>query len=134
MIRRLSMVTRFVADQEEAKTFYTDRLGFEVRRDNPGPHGRFLTVAPPTDDVELVLMEPDGFDGEEAERLEAIVGNDGGLIYEVDDCRETYETLRDAGVEFLDGPEEMPWGVQAVAVDPDGNDIVVQQRPDTGGA
>ena len=128
------MVTRVVEDQDEAISFYTERLGFEIRRDHPGPHGRFVTVAPETDEnVELVLVAPDGFDDEDAESLRAMTGNDWGLIYEVDDCRATYEELRGRGVEFRDEPQEMPWGIQAVAIDPDGNETVLQEPVGPGG-
>ena len=128
MIDRLSMVTRIVSDQDVAVKFYTEKLGFEKRMDHPGPHGRFLAVAPPTDDqVDLILMEPDGFDQEEASRLSELIGNDAGLIYAVDNCRAICETLVEKGVKFRSEPEAMPWGVQAVILDPDGNEIVLQE-------
>ena len=122
------MVTRFVPDQDGAETFYTEKLGFERRMDHSGPHGRFLTVAPPSDDqVELILMMPDGFDEEEADRLSNLIGHDAGLIYRVKDCNAICKTLDDKGVEFLTEPEEMPWGIQAVILDPDGNEIVLHE-------
>lgn len=128
MIQKLSMVTRIVEDQENAIEFYTEQLGFDIRKDHPGPHGRFLSVAPSTDEnVELILMTPDGFDEEERERLSRLIGNDAGLIYETDDCYGTIESLSEAGVEIREEPSEMPWGVQAVIADPDGNEIVVQE-------
>ena len=128
MIEKLSMVTRIVEDQDEAIAFYTKRLGFVIRGDHQGPHGRFVTVAPEADEnAQLVLMAPDGFEDEDAENLSRTIGRDMGLIYEVDDCRATYETLRDRGVEFRGEPEEMPWGIQTVAIDPDGNEIVLQE-------
>lgn len=129
MIQQLSMVTRIVADQNEAIEFYTEKLGFEVTRDHPGPHGRFVAVAPEADTVELVLMEPDGFPDEEAEQLRDQIGTDGGMIYLVDDCEETYAALGERGVEFLGEPEVMDWGTQVVATDPDGNEMVLQERP-----
>lgn len=128
MIQKLSMVTRVVTDQDEALEFYARKCGFEVVRDHEGPHGRFLTVAPAgTESAELVLVTPDGFDEETAEELAALVGNDAGLIYAVDDCQETYRELAENGVTFQGEPEEMPWGVQVVALDPDGNEIVFQE-------
>ena len=122
------MVTRIVSDQDAAARFYTEKLGFEKRMDHPGPHGRFLTVAPPRDgQVELILMTPHGFDEAEADRLSTLIGNDAGLIYAVEDCYAICETLDEQGVEFRTHPEEMPWGIQAVIVDPDGNEIVLQE-------
>lgn len=130
MFEELSIVTRIVEDQDEALSFYTELLGFEVKRDHPGPHGRFVSVAPEQDrQTELVLMPPDGFDDEMADRLSEQVGMDGGLIYKVNDCREAYEKLRARGVEFRDTPEEMPWGIQASFTDPDGYEITIQERP-----
>ena len=128
------MVTRIVSDQAEAAAFYTEKLGFEIRMDHPGPHGRFLTVAPPSDeDVALILMTPDGFDEDEAARLSKLIGNDAGLIYEVDDCYAVCEALSEMGAEFHEDPEEMPWGIQAVLTDPDGNEIVIQERVSANG-
>lgn len=130
MIEKLSMVTRIVENQDEAVAFYTESLGFEIRRDHPGPHGRFVTVSPEQDEnVELILISPDGFDDEDAEQLSKLIGQDAGLIYQVDDCRATYEELRKDGVNFQSDPAEMPWGIQAVLTDPDGNEIVIQERP-----
>ena len=38
-----------------------------------------------------------------------------GLGMRVDDCRKTYEDLSAKGVEFVQEPEERPYGVEAVA-------------------
>lgn len=133
MFEKLSMVTRIVTDQEEALTFYRDTLGFEVTHDRDGPHGRFVSVAPESgDSADLILVTPDMFDGEKAKRLNDRIGTDTGLIYEVDDCLETYEALRERGVPFRDEPEEMPWAIQAVGLDPDGNETVIQESVSPG--
>ena len=60
MITKLSHVTLFVNNQEEAKNFYVGKLGFEVRTDQTMDGGfRWLTVGPKTQpDLEIVLMEP----------------------------------------------------------------------------
>ena len=60
MIQRMSHVTLFVNNQDEAKDFYTNKLGFEVRTDYTMEGGfRWLTVGPKTQpDLEIVLMEP----------------------------------------------------------------------------
>ena len=48
-----------------------------------------------------------------------------GLGMSVDDCRKTYEELRAKGVEFIQPPEERPYGVEAVARDNSGNWMVL---------
>ncbi len=46
MIRKLSHVSIFVLDQERALTFYTQKLGFEIRTDAKMGDFRWLTVGP----------------------------------------------------------------------------------------
>ena len=46
MIKRISHVNVFVLDQERAKQFYTETLGFEARNDAVLDGFRWLTVGP----------------------------------------------------------------------------------------
>ena len=60
-------------------------------------------------------------------------GGLNGLGMNVDDCQKTYEELSAKGVEFLQQPEERPYGVEALCRDNSGNWIVlVEHRPFTG--
>jgi catechol 2,3-dioxygenase-like lactoylglutathione lyase family enzyme len=94
MITKISHVTLFVTNQEEAKRFYVNTLGFEVRTDQTMDGGfRWLTVGPATQkDVEIVLMEPKAgpmFDEEAAAAIRLLLkkGVLGSGVFEVDDCR-----------------------------------------------
>jgi catechol 2,3-dioxygenase-like lactoylglutathione lyase family enzyme len=133
MIGPLSQVTLVVDDQTDAAAFYTDRLGFEKRADEPmGPDNRWVTVAPPDGEVEIVLQSPNWFEGEEVARRRSMIGESPELAFPVDDCRATYQTLRERGVEFHTPPESVPWGVQAVALDLYGNRLVLIERTGDG--
>jgi catechol 2,3-dioxygenase-like lactoylglutathione lyase family enzyme len=46
MIQKLTHTTIYVLDQERAKAFYTEKLGFEVLQDQTMGTFRWLTVAP----------------------------------------------------------------------------------------
>ncbi|PCC69599.1 Glyoxalase/Bleomycin resistance protein/Dioxygenase superfamily protein [Nannocystis exedens] len=46
MIQRLSHTTIYVLDQDRARAFYTEKLGFEVRHDERMGEFRWLTVGP----------------------------------------------------------------------------------------
>ena len=66
---RLSHVSIYVLDQDEAKDFYTKKLGLDVRNDEVLDGFRWLTVGSPEQpDVEFVLIEPNPpmFDHESA--------------------------------------------------------------------
>ncbi len=49
MIKELQSATVHVSDQDAAKAFYTEKLGFRVDRDDPMEQGgaRWLAVTPP---------------------------------------------------------------------------------------
>ena len=59
MITNVSLVTVYVTDQDEAKKFYTEVLGFEARADATLGDYRWVTVAIPTiAELEVTLMVP----------------------------------------------------------------------------
>ena len=59
MIKRLSHTGIQVLDQERARRFYTEVLGFEVHTDETMDGFRWLTVSPKEQpDLEIVLAEP----------------------------------------------------------------------------
>src|SRR5271165_4569741 len=62
MIQRLSHTTLYVLDQDAAKDFYVNKLGFEVRMDGKMGNGfRWLTVSPKGQpDLQIILMQVDG--------------------------------------------------------------------------
>jgi catechol 2,3-dioxygenase-like lactoylglutathione lyase family enzyme len=128
MIQRLSHVTLFVNNQDEAKRFYVDTLGFEVRTDHTLDNGfRWLTVGPASQpELEIVLMEPKPgpmLDEEATNAVRVLLrkGVLGGGVMQVDDCRKTYETLKGRGVQFTSAPEERFYGIEAIMKDGLGN-------------
>src|SRR6185436_10266379 len=60
MIKKMSHASVFVTNQEEALSFYRDKLGFKVHTDAMiGEDFRWLTVCPQDQpDFEIILMEP----------------------------------------------------------------------------
>lgn len=50
--------------------------------------------------------------------------------FTTDDCRKTYETLRERGVEFTQEPVEQFYGIDIGIRDPFGNHIRVVQFPE----
>ena len=121
----------WVHDQDEALEFYTRKLGMEVRSDVTLPEMgfRWLTVGPPSQpDVAIVLMAIPGpplFDAETAQQVRALTakGAAGTIFLTTDDCQAAYEELKGRGVEFVDQPEERPYGIDSSFRDPSGNHL-----------
>jgi hypothetical protein len=49
------------------------------------------------------------------------IGKNPTAVLYTDDCRSTYDELRNRGVVFTEGPQEKPFGLQAVFKDLYGN-------------
>jgi catechol 2,3-dioxygenase-like lactoylglutathione lyase family enzyme len=126
----------WVHDQDEALAFYTDKLGMEVQSDVTLPEMgdfRWLAVSPPDQpDVSIVLMAIPGapvFEPETAEQVRELMakGAAPGIFLTTDDCRASYEELKARGVEFVDEPEERPYGIDCGFRDPSGNHMRLTQ-------
>ncbi|HVY49706.1 MAG TPA: VOC family protein [Minicystis sp.] len=134
MIQRLSHTSVFVLDQDRAKAFYTEKLGFEVREDQRMGDFRWLTVGPKGQkDIELVLMplRPSPMmDEATCAAIRALVekGALGAGVLETDDCQATYEALAAKGVVFLQKPEKRPYGIEALLRDDSGNWFSMTER------
>jgi catechol 2,3-dioxygenase-like lactoylglutathione lyase family enzyme len=132
----ISHVCLFVRDQDEALSFYTDKLGFEVRADvTLGEEFRWVSVGPPEQpDMQLALLRADvgPFDAAIVAQIQSLTaaGAMNGVILDTDDCRARYDELLARGVEFTEEPSERPYGIDAGFRDPSGNSFrLVQPLP-----
>ena len=132
----LSTTQLWVHDQDEALAFYTKKLGFEVRSDVTMPemgNFRWLTVGPPAQpDIAVVLMAipgPPVMDEATAEQVRTLMGKGfaGTIFLTTDDCQASYEELKSRGVEFIEKPEERPYGIDSSFRDPSGNNFRLTQ-------
>jgi catechol 2,3-dioxygenase-like lactoylglutathione lyase family enzyme len=136
---KLSNVQVWVRDQDEALAFYTRKLGWEVRSDltlaELGDF-RWLAVGPAGQpDIAVVLMAipgPPVFEPETADQLRDLMtkGAVGTLFLTTEDVQAAYEELRGRGVEFVEEPQERPYGIDAALRDPSGNSIRLTQLAD----
>ena len=135
MISNVSLVSVWVTDLDEALAFYTDVLGFEARENvTLGEDFRWVTVGHPSQ-PELFLhlttpSKPLSDDLIAAMKRAQAEGGLPGVGLNVDDCHKTYAELVAKGVEFIQEPQDRPYGVEALMRDNSGNWIVlVEPRP-----
>ncbi|HVO43866.1 MAG TPA: VOC family protein [Aggregatilineales bacterium] len=115
-------VCLFVNDQDVAKNFYVNKLGFELRQDMPmGPSSRWVAVAPKGAKTEVVLYKLD----QNWEHYKNVVGKSQAITFNVTDMKTLAANLKARGVRFTLEPEVQPWGSQAVIVDDEGNGVVL---------
>jgi catechol 2,3-dioxygenase-like lactoylglutathione lyase family enzyme len=115
-ITHLQKLTVPVTDQDVAKAFYIDKLGFELRVETPMPMGdnlRWIEVAPKGAQTTLVLCNW-LLDTPKLQNAMLETANTDAAV----------AALRAAGV-AVDDPTETPWGKQAAFSDPDGNKFIL---------
>jgi len=133
---RISNAQLWVHDQDEALAFYTEKLGMEVRSDVTLPEMgdfRWLTVSPrEQEDVTIVLMAIPGapvMDEETQQQVRELMakGFAGTVFLTTEDCEASYKELKARGVEFVETPEERPYGIDSAFRDPSGNNFRLTQ-------
>jgi catechol 2,3-dioxygenase-like lactoylglutathione lyase family enzyme len=118
-VQRITVVSVPVSDQEVARQFYVEKLGFELVADAPFGDGlRWLQVRPPGSEATLALVT--WFDDMPAGTLR-------GLVLDTDDLEGDYRALVERGVPFAGAPTATDGGTFATFADPDGNHLSLRQ-------
>lgn len=124
MIEKVGTVSVFVSDQQRAKAFYIEKLGFELRTDAelyPGSEARWIAVAPAGAQTEVVLYLPD----ENWAHYAGTVGKSQAITLQVPDMDAAYKRLKENGVHFSSEPDRQPWGTFAMLEDSEGNQLLL---------
>jgi catechol 2,3-dioxygenase-like lactoylglutathione lyase family enzyme len=126
MSQGIEVVGLYVRDQDEALSFYVEKLGFRVRTDVKNGDYRWLTVQHPEQpsfQLGLFAPGPPVLDEATAQSVRAIVAKGAmpPLVLVVDDCRAACEQMRSRGVEFTQEPVDRYGTVDAGFRDPSGN-------------
>lgn len=118
-MQSISVVSVPVSDQERAKRFYVETLGFEVVADASwGDEQRWIQVRPRGSQTSLTLVT--WFDEMEPGTLR-------GLVVDTDDICADHKTLVERGADISAPPSEQAGGLFCFVRDPDGNVISLHQ-------
>ena len=108
-----------VSDQDRARDFYVNVLGFDLVRDAEMQPGlRWVQVSPPGGQTSLTLVT--WFDSMPAGALR-------GLVLETDNLDGDLAAFTARGAVIAGGIEDQAWGRYFTVNDPDGNGLVVQE-------
>ena len=126
---RIKLTSVTVNDQAKALAFYTEVLGFVLKRDDPAGEYRAITVEARDNPggVEMML-EPNAHPASKA--FQETLHKEGipAAIFFVDDLDQEYKRLTGLGVQFLQEPVRSEWGYQAVLDDTCGNYLVLHEE------
>jgi catechol 2,3-dioxygenase-like lactoylglutathione lyase family enzyme len=120
-MQRIGLVAVVVREYDEAISFYTNALGFELVEDTRlGPDKRWVVVAPRGGGGTGVLLAR-ASDPAQHQRVGDQTGGRVGFFLYTDDFGRDYERFERAGVRFIREPKREEYGIVAVFEDLYGN-------------
>ncbi|MCI9888499.1 VOC family protein [Micrococcales bacterium 31B] len=125
----LHVMSVFVADQAAALDFYTTKLGFVKKTDEPAGDYRWLTVvdAAQLDGVEL-LLEPNQSDIAQTYQTSLVAAGIPAVSFAVADLAAAHAELTAAGVTFTQEPLDVGPVLIATLDDTCGNLVQLMQK------
>jgi predicted enzyme related to lactoylglutathione lyase len=122
MIGPIKTVAVYVSDQKAARTFYTEKLGFAIRKEvSMTPEATWIEVSPQEAQSALVLYP--------REMMKNWQELKPSIVFQCDDFEATAAALKSKGVAIIDPPMKMQWGTYAKFADPDGNEFLLASTP-----
>jgi len=122
-------------DPDASLAFYRDILGFEVRNDVGYGGMRWITVGSPDQPGTSIVLYPPGADpgvtDDERRTITEMMakGTYIRLLLATKDVDGVFDRLQASGVDVVQEPTDMPYGVRDCAVrDPAGNLLRIQQQ------
>jgi predicted enzyme related to lactoylglutathione lyase len=117
-VQRMSVISVPVTDQERAKRFYTEKVGFRLLFESSfGDELRWIEVGP-VQGPSLTLV---------TWFVEMPAGSLRGLVLDCDDLDADYAAMSSRGVAFHGPPTQQAGGIFASFSDPDGNQLSLRQ-------
>ena len=127
---KIKLASVSIDEYDKAVKFYTEALGFILKRDIPlGNDARWITVVSPDEPngVELVLEPNASYPAMKALKESLVRDGIPFTAFEVNNIQKEYERMKKLGVEFTMEPTNMGMTTAAIFDDTCGNLIQIYQ-------
>ena len=123
MINKVGKITVYVQDQEEAKEFWLNKLGFILKLEQPMGSDAFWIEVGPSDNefTTLVLYSKSLMEQEQPEKVAH-----PSILFSTDDIESAHEKMKQNGVKVED-LLKMPFGMMFTFYDQDGNEYLLRE-------
>jgi lactoylglutathione lyase len=123
MINKIGKITIYVQDQEQAKDFWVNKLGFVVKGEFPmGPGATWLEVGPSEDEFTTLVI----YDKALMKKQNPSAVAHPSILFSTSDVESAYEKMKQNGVE-VDDLLKMPFGTMFNFKDQDGNTYLLRE-------
>jgi predicted enzyme related to lactoylglutathione lyase len=127
---KIKLTSVSIDDYDKALKFYTEVMGFQLKRDIPlGEGARWITVVSPEEPngTELLLEPNASYPAMKALKESLVKDGIPYTAFQVNDVQQEYERMRERGVEFTMEPTNMGMSTAAIFDDTCGNLIEIYQ-------
>lgn len=121
MNQRIAHIALVVDDYDEAISFYTQKLGFQLLEDTPLSDTKRWVMVAPKGQGECCLLLAKGVGEEQRSRIGNQTGGRVFLFLHTDDFWRDYRHYQSQGIRFVREPAEEVYGTVAVFEDLYGN-------------
>ena len=123
MINKIGKITIYVQDQEQAKDFWVNKLGFVIKGEFPmGPGATWLEVGPSEDEFTTLVI----YDKALMEKQNPSAVAHPSILFSTSDVESAYEKMKQNGVEVED-LLKLPFGTMFNFKDQDGNTYLLRE-------
>jgi len=123
MINKIGKITVYVQDQEQAKDFWLNKVGFVLKFEQPmGPNMSWIEVGPSEDEfTTLVLYSKSAMEQQQPSKVAH-----PSILFSTTDVESAYEKMKQNEVEVGD-MLRMPFGTMFSFKDQDGNEYLLRE-------
>ncbi|MCM3654836.1 VOC family protein [Metabacillus litoralis] len=123
IINKIGKITVYVKNQEEAKDFWLNKVGFVLKLEQPmGPDFSWVEVGPSEDEfTTLVLYAREAMEQHDPSKIAH-----PSILFSTTDIESAYEKLKQSAVEVGE-MLRMPFGSMFSFKDQDGNDYLLRE-------
>lgn len=123
MINKIGKVTVYVQDQEQAKDFWLNKVGFVLKAENPmGPNATWLEVGPSEDEFTTLVLYSKSL----MEQQNSAAVAHPSILFSTTDIDAAYEKMKQNGV-VVEELQKMPFGSMFSFKDQDGNNYLLRE-------
>ncbi len=119
MIKKIATAAVYVENQQKAKTFWLEKVGFELRREEQmGPDAHWLEVAPVGAESALVIYPK--------KMMKNWAELNPSIVFDCEDIENVVAKMKNNGVEFEGELQKMQWGTFVRFKDEDGHSFLLK--------
>ncbi|WP_077619522.1 VOC family protein [Bacillus sinesaloumensis] len=123
MINKIGKVTVYVENQEQAKDFWINKLGFVLKLEQPmGPNFVWLEVAPSDDEFTTLVL----YSKAAMEQQNPSMVSHPSVLFSTTDIDSAYENMKKNDVKVGE-LQKMPYGSMFTFYDQDGNEYLLRE-------